>query len=90
MKIVSRASWGAQDPRRTPYQPGFTHEVFLHHTVGYGSGGASYMRQMQHHHRNLNGWNDIAYNFVIDPRSLTVTVGSLPGATCPLARPASG
>jgi hypothetical protein len=77
MIIVSREEWGAEAPHCSITEPTVL-ETFLHHSVGYGSGGASYMRQMQQQHfKNLGGQPgcDIAYNFVIDPLTLKVYEG---------------
>jgi hypothetical protein len=73
MDIVSRASWGARPPK-SRVTGDTVRETFLHHTAGSGS-GAAYMRSIQNHHMDAQGWADIAYNFVIDPKTLTVYEG---------------
>ena len=74
--MITREQWGAKPPTRGPYLNSTIEEVFLHHSVGSGQDwdgdgdpGDDYMRQMQRHHQG-KGWSDIAYNHVIDPRSL--------------------
>ena len=73
MNIVSRGEWGARPPtsqRFTTHQ-----ELFLHHSVGYGTGGAAYMRAMQRFHMDDRGWSDIAYNHAYDPQRRTFYEG---------------
>jgi peptidoglycan recognition protein len=81
MQIVSRAQWGAKPPLREPYRPPDpATEVFLHHTAGAHQGAAG-MRSMQTYHqsadpsRDKEPWNDIAYNFVVDPHDFKVYEG---------------
>lgn len=68
MNIITRAQWGAKPPLRPLIPQATPAEAYLHHTVGYGAGGAAYMRQMQDQHQ-AKGWRDIAYNFVLDPHT---------------------
>lgn len=81
MQLVQRSDWGAKNPIHPPKLETVVEEVWLHHTVGYGKGGASYMRTMQTQHQ-FKGWSDIAYNWVIDPVTDIVYVGR-----GPMARP---
>lgn len=84
MEIITRAEWGARAPTRPPVMQKRPSKCYLHHSVGYGRGGAAYMRQMQRQHIEDNGWRDIAYNFVLDPADLKVYEGRgglvVPGA----------
>lgn len=75
MEIVSREQWGAVEPRGVTKT--VAHEMFLHHTVGSRSDPYSYMRAMQDWHMNGRDprmW-DIAYNHVVDFKSMTVFEG---------------
>lgn len=72
VRVVSRAEWGARPPRAVTVDA-VTTEAYLHHTAGAGN-GAQYMRAMQDYHMG-KGWNDIAYNYVVDPDSLEVYEG---------------
>lgn len=88
--IIPRSEWGALSPS-SPFNKQTTPaEAYLHHTVGSGvdfdrdgDPGDDYMRQMQKQHQGY-GWKDIAYNFVVDPRTLKVYEGRgglvIPGA----------
>lgn len=73
MNIVTRGEWGARPARCQA--PTVASEAWLHHTVGYGQGGAAYMRQIQRFHMDGRGWCDIAYNYVVDPADGTVYEG---------------
>jgi len=74
MRIVTRAEWGARPPTDPPTSTD-PREAFLHHTVGTGITPAGYMRSVQKFHQDVREWNDIAYGFVVDPRTLTVFEG---------------
>ena len=81
MDIISRAGWNARDPRNIRFT--VAEEIFLHHSVGApgfdrdfdGDMGDDYMRAMQNYHMDSKGWDDIAYNFAIDPDGLEVYEG---------------
>jgi hypothetical protein len=73
LEIVSRAEWGARPPT-SKVTGDVVIETFLHHTAGSG-GGVVYMRAIQDYHMDVQGWSDIAYNFVVDPNSLVVYEG---------------
>lgn len=83
MNYITRAEWGARPAKARTVQA-TPAEGYIHHSVGYGSGGAAYMRQMQAFHMDGRGWSDIAYNFVVDPIALEVYEGRgglvVPGA----------
>ena len=82
MDIVSRAEWGARPPK-TPPALTVPSEAWLHHTVGDsstdlnrdGRTGDEYMRAVQKYHMDGHGWNDIAYNYVVDDEELVVYEG---------------
>jgi N-acetylmuramoyl-L-alanine amidase len=69
--IIARTAWaqGTQPPRVAP-EYGAVRLGFVHHTEnpnGYAAAAVSAMlRAIYVFHRDVNGWNDIGYNFVID------------------------
>jgi hypothetical protein len=69
--IIARSTWadGRTRPRKAPYY-GEVKVAVVHHTVN-GNGyskrqSAAIVRGMALFHRNVNGWNDLGYNFVVD------------------------
>jgi len=70
-KIVTRAEWGAADPKCTwPAAPA-VQAVIVHHTAGTNSYNtqAEAMKQIrndQAYHQKTRGWCDIGYNFIVD------------------------
>ncbi len=69
--IIARSAWarGTQLPRRAPGY-GRVELAFVHHTDnpnGYSAAQVPAMlRAIYEFHRDVNGWNDIGYNFVVD------------------------
>jgi hypothetical protein len=69
--ILARAAWG-QGMARPRFAPayGAVRMAFVHHTEtpnGYLAGEvAAMLRSIFIYHRDVRGWNDIGYNFVID------------------------
>ncbi len=69
--IIARAAWarGTQLPRVAPAY-GEVKMAFVHHTEnpnGYSAADVpSMLRAIYAFHRDVNGWNDIGYNFVVD------------------------
>ena len=70
----SRADWGA-DESLTGWAKGIEPEfqsvqvVTIHHTAGSNSLSQDYsatLRAIMSYHINSNGWNDVAYNYLID------------------------
>lgn len=70
-EILSRASWGADESRRTS-PPRFADRArfaVVHHTAGsnsYSSSQADDVIRSIYAYHLKNGWSDIAYNFLID------------------------
>jgi hypothetical protein len=68
--ILSRSSWGARAPRATPSVTADLKVAIVHHSVTGNTYSASQvpsiLRSIQAYHMDANGWNDIAYNFVVD------------------------
>jgi len=69
--MVSRSSWAGSDcqPRgRAAY--GEVRAAYIHHTVNLNDYSRAEAPQvvlgMCRYHRNVNGWNDIGYNFLVD------------------------
>ncbi|KUO21686.1 FG-GAP-like repeat-containing protein [Streptomyces dysideae] len=70
--ITSRAQWGA-DESKVDDPPAYNDKVqavFVHHTVGSNSyscaQSASLVRGIMAYHVDVNGWNDLGYNFLVD------------------------
>jgi hypothetical protein len=69
-KFVTRAAWGARAPESTTRLSNISHVVF-HYTAANADeqadhrNCASRVRGVQRYHMDHNGWNDIAYNFVV-------------------------
>jgi hypothetical protein len=67
--VIPRSAWRAQAPRRTP-EYGEVQMAFVHHTVSTNAYGraesAAVVRAIQHYHRNVLGWDDIGYQFLVD------------------------
>lgn len=69
VEVVDRAGWGARSPRRV------TPKKMRKKSTGHYNGPKiatlphnrcpAQMRAIQNYHMDSNGWNDIAYNFVI-------------------------
>jgi hypothetical protein len=71
--ILPRAAWGADETivRAAPYYADRLALAVVHHTAG-GSPAtpersAAIVRAIQTYHVKSNGWNDIGYNFLVDP-----------------------
>lgn len=69
--ILARSSWaGARSVPRVPPEYGDVQLAFVHHTEnpnGYAAAEVPAMlRAIFLFHRDVQGWNDIGYNFVID------------------------
>ncbi|KAK2151800.1 hypothetical protein LSH36_350g02015 [Paralvinella palmiformis] len=68
INIVSRSEWGARPPKgTTPLSP--VNMQFIHHTAGircYNQADCmAEVRATQDFHMDVNGWNDIGYNFLV-------------------------
>jgi N-acetylmuramoyl-L-alanine amidase len=73
MKIYSRRRWGAKHGRGNTTVYSHDTPVYIHHSATPGGGINSFaeqkatMLQFEHHHVVDNGWDAIAYTFVIFP-----------------------
>ncbi|MDX6427944.1 MAG: hypothetical protein QOE54_310 [Streptosporangiaceae bacterium] len=73
MKLVSRKDWGARAPKASPVYLSSTRGVKVHYTGEYEDPAilnnhgrcAGRLRAIQNDHMDSNGWNDIAYNFLV-------------------------
>jgi N-acetylmuramoyl-L-alanine amidase len=69
--IIPRAGWGGDGvaPRAAP-DYGDVQVAFVHHTVSANDYAATdspgIVLSMAKYHRDVNGWNDLGYNFVVD------------------------
>ena len=71
--ILSRSLWGANE-RIVRAKPRYAHRLILavvHHTAGRSPSSpqksAAVVRAIQVYHVKGNGWNDIGYNYLVDP-----------------------
>ena len=71
--IITRAAWGADEQivRGTPAYASRLAFSVVHHTAGAAptskAQSAAMVRGIQSYHVRSNGWNDIGYNFLVDP-----------------------
>jgi hypothetical protein len=71
--VVSRAVWGADESivRASPSYADRVAFAVVHHTAGSSPStpqeSAAIVRGIQAYHVRSNGWNDIGYNFLVDP-----------------------
>jgi hypothetical protein len=71
--IVARADWGADESivRAAPSYASRLQLAIVHHTAGSTpkspDQSAAIVRAIQVYHVKSNGWNDIGYNFLVDP-----------------------
>jgi hypothetical protein len=71
--IVTRAGWNANEAivRGTPSFASRLSFAVVHHTAGTRPSSpaqsAAIVRAVQAYHVSSNGWNDIGYNFLVDP-----------------------
>jgi N-acetylmuramoyl-L-alanine amidase len=69
--IIPRSAWGGDGvrPRAAP-DYGDVQVAFVHHTVSANDyapeDSAGIVLSMAKYHRDVNGWNDLGYNFVVD------------------------
>lgn len=69
--IIPRSAWGGDGvvPRAAPGY-GDVQVAFVHHTVSANDyapeDSAGIVLSMAKYHRDVNGWNDLGYNFVVD------------------------
>lgn len=68
--ILSRSAWGARAPAVTPSVAPDLKIAVVHHSVNANTYTAeevpALLRSIQAYHMDVQGWNDIAYNFAVD------------------------
>ena len=68
--VHSRGEWGARAPKTNPSYASTVKMAFVHHTVNSNTYAASdvpsMLRAIQAYHMDANGWDDIAYNTLVD------------------------
>lgn len=68
--VTSRTSWGAAPPKSSNDVARTLRFAVVHHTAGTNAytpaDVPAILRGVQSFHQNSRGWNDIAYNFLID------------------------
>jgi hypothetical protein len=71
--VITRAEWGADESivRDSPSYADRVALAFVHHTAGAAptspAQSAAIVRGIQAYHVHKNGWDDIGYNFLVDP-----------------------
>ncbi len=65
MTIISRQDWGAKAPKQTPIPMNADQlqRIFIHYTAGPKDQSVA---AIQRFHQVTRGWNDIAYNYLVD------------------------
>lgn len=88
--IISRAGWGANECIRVPGYPTYGKQVkvvFVHHTDDPNtyscSNSAALVRAAYLYHVQVEGWNDIGYNFLVD-KCGQIFEGRFGGVTLPI------
>ena len=74
-QILSRTGWGCPDGQGNPRSaPGYTtvSHLIVHHTAGSNTSSdwPAVVRSIWNFHVFTNGWNDIGYNYLIDPNGV--------------------
>ncbi len=68
--ISLRSSWGAREAKTAPTIASQLKMGFVHHTVSTNDYAAAevpaMLRGIQAYHMDVNGWDDIGYNFLVD------------------------
>jgi hypothetical protein len=69
--FTARATWGARAPRSAA-STSTVNFIIVHHEEGSNSSTdwAARVRAVQNLHMDVNGWADIAYNYLVDPNGV--------------------
>ena len=73
LTIISRDGWGATNPKRpfTKLSKWRVKGIVLHHSgVRNGPSGIKAVKAFERHHIFHNGWNGIAYNWLVDEQGV--------------------
>ena len=69
-KIITRAEWGAQNPKYDYSNHPYFNKMTLHHAAGWGAKtldeGKAAVKSIQEFHQDGRGWSDIGYHFLVD------------------------
>ena len=69
-KIISRAEWGARNPKYDYSNHPYFNKMTLHHAAGWGARtldeGKAAVKSIQDFHQDGRGWSDIGYHFLVD------------------------
>ena len=69
-KIISRAEWGARNPKYDYSNHPYFNKMTLHHAAGWGARtldeGKAAVKSIQEFHQDGRGWSDIGYHFLVD------------------------
>jgi peptidoglycan hydrolase-like protein with peptidoglycan-binding domain len=66
MTVFYRADWVAREPRYAPTPIVDTANVVIHYEGSNSDGTLEAVRNIQNYHMDKNGWNDIAYSWLIN------------------------
>jgi hypothetical protein len=69
-RIIPKHEWGARQPKQTAPLLKHVPIIYIHHTASPRpsiAGEFADARRHQDRHMDINGWNDLAYNFIITP-----------------------
>lgn len=72
-RILTRREWGSRGPksRLTPLNKKRVVGIAVHHSgVKNGPKGVTAVKAFERHHMDANGWNAIAYNWLIDEQGV--------------------
>lgn len=61
-----REDWGAREPRNTPTPIGGSARIAIHYEGVHSNGDIEAVQNIQNYHMDHNGWNDIAYNWLVN------------------------
>ncbi len=69
-KIISRAEWGARNPKYDYSNHPYFNKMTLHHSAGWAATtleeGKAAVKSIQEFHQDGRGWSDIGYHFLVD------------------------
>ena len=69
-KIISRAEWGARNPKYDYSNHPYFNKMTLHHSAGWAATtleeGKAAVKSIQRFHQDGRGWSDIGYHFLVD------------------------
>ena len=69
-KIITRAEWGAKNPKYDYSNHPYFNKMTLHHAAGWGAKtldeGKAAVKSIQEFHQDGRGWSDIGYHFLVD------------------------